>query len=76
MFRREWLTARYRVVADGAYVLPDGRTVRLDALLRFATVDLAASTKTTADYSVILSAGRVHDGGTYRASRAPRVVSS
>jgi hypothetical protein len=49
IFRREWL--RYwRPVADG-FVLPE-RVIPAAACQRFATVDLAASMSTRADYTV------------------------
>ena len=61
-FKKEWFTPRYDVVAEGVYRLPSGATVALSDLLRFGTVDLAVSTKTTADYSVIGSFGLTADG--------------
>ena len=61
MFKPDWLQHRYD--AHGAeYRLPDGSVVHRQRLLRFAVVDLAVSTKTTADYTVILVAGRTADG--------------
>ncbi len=61
-FKREWLESRYDVVAPETYRLPDGLTVRLSDLTRFATVDLAVSLKTSADYSVIGVFGKTPDG--------------
>jgi predicted phage terminase large subunit-like protein len=60
-FKKEWLDHRYDVVADRVYRLPDGRTVKLADLTRFATVDLAVSLKTSADYSVIAVFGQTQD---------------
>ena len=60
-FQRDWLKHRYSVVADGVYELPDGKRVKLADLNRFATVDLAVSLKTSADYSVIGTFGVTND---------------
>lgn len=53
LFRAEWFEHRYERLSDGAFALPEGGVVRLADLRRFATVDLAASTRTTADYTVV-----------------------
>lgn len=42
--------------------MPDGRTLHRDALIRYATVDLATSVKTTADFTVICVVGKAPDG--------------
>ena len=54
-FRREWLK-RYQLSVDGMVVECQGqRPVPLAACMRFATVDVAASVKDDADYTVICS---------------------
>lgn len=60
IFRKHWLAHRY--VRDGKLVIvPERGTCAVDELLRFATVDLAASRKTRADYTVIATWG-YHQG--------------
>jgi len=51
VFRREWFK-EFHMLSDGAYDL-GGRIVPAGQCRRFQTVDLAVSTKTTADYTVI-----------------------
>ena len=58
MFKPEWLSHRYDVLGDHSYRLEDGSVVAFNKLQRFATVDLAVSVRTTADYSVIAVLGR------------------
>jgi len=53
MFKPEWFEDRYERMAAQHYRLPDGEVVHHDRLRRFGVVDLAVSTKTTADYTVI-----------------------
>jgi predicted phage terminase large subunit-like protein len=62
LFKREWL--RYHVEAPtGCYSLADHAPgIPLAALRRFATVDLACSTRETADYTVIASWGATPEG--------------
>lgn len=60
-FKRDWFTT-YAVEGDGIYRLPDGQRLTLKALTRFATVDLAASTKASADYTVIATFGKAPNG--------------
>ncbi len=62
MFKPEWFDARYEVLEDDRYRLPDGSVVSLAALSRFGVVDLAVSTKTTADYTVVGAFGMTDDG--------------
>lgn len=59
MFKREWLRYYHRV---GDTLQLDDRAISESALVRFATVDLAASLKTSADYTVIASWGLTPDG--------------
>lgn len=54
IFRREWFHY-YRPVADGAYALDGGRFVSGSDYRRVMTCDLAVSTKTSADYTVLAS---------------------
>lgn len=61
-FKTEWFDHRYETTDGGGYVVGGTKTVASTALRCFGTVDLAASTKTTADYSVVLSAGLMTDG--------------
>ena len=61
-FQRRWFEARYDVVAPLHYRLPDGTTLHRDELGRYATVDLAVSTRTSADYTVAAVVGRTRDG--------------
>ena len=53
LFKAQWFEHRYERVSDDVFTLPNAVPVRLGELRRFATVDLAVSLKTTADYSVI-----------------------
>lgn len=62
VFKAEWFASRYDRRGAGVFELPDGRQVALSDLTRFATVDLAASTKTSADYSVVGVFGVTDDG--------------
>ncbi len=62
IFKREWMETRYSTVEDGLYLLPDGTRQDLKSCVRFATVDLAASVKTSADYTVIACCGVTSDG--------------
>lgn len=55
VFRRSWF--RYYTRGDRMATVPDRGTCELAALHRFATVDLAASKKKGADYTVIASWG-------------------
>lgn len=52
IFRREWFRY-YRPVADGAFALDGGRFVGGSDYRRVMTCDLAVSTKTAADYTVL-----------------------
>ncbi|PZR80339.1 MAG: hypothetical protein DLM65_08500 [Candidatus Aeolococcus gillhamiae] len=52
IFRREWFRY-YRPVADGAFVLDGGVYVAGADCRRVMTCDLAVSTKTSADYTVL-----------------------
>ena len=52
-FKAEWFEHRYERLGKDSYALEGGQVIALSALTRFATVDLATSLKTTADYSVI-----------------------
>ena len=61
MFKPSWFEPRYEVVGDHVR-LPDGLLLARSALHVFAVVDLAVSTKTTADYTVALVVGRAPDG--------------
>jgi predicted phage terminase large subunit-like protein len=61
VFRREWFAQRYAWTADGRLVLPGGMTVHWESLRRFATVDLALSTRTSADYTVVAVFGQTND---------------
>ena len=53
MFKPEWFGHRYERVGADHYRLPGGTLVHQDRLHRFGVVDLAVSTKTTADYTVV-----------------------
>jgi len=53
MFKPEWFEHRYESPMKHHYRTPDGETIHRDRLTRFGVVDLAVSTKTTADYTVI-----------------------
>lgn len=59
MFKREWI--RYAEVIGDKIVFPDGRAVALEQCFRFGTVDLAVSTKTSADYTVMQAWAVVKD---------------
>jgi predicted phage terminase large subunit-like protein len=61
MFKEQWFERCYEPAGAGALRLPNGTTVEIDSLSRFATVDLAASLRTTADYSVIATFGVTED---------------
>ena len=61
MFKPEWFEHRYDHLPENHYRLPDGTTVPRDYLGRFGVVDLAVSTKTTADYTVVGAFGATHD---------------
>lgn len=61
VFKREWLAHRYTWLPDGIVALPGAPPVHWTALRRFATVDLALSTKTSADYSVMAVFGATDD---------------
>jgi len=62
LFKAEWFEHRYDRQGEHHYLLEGGLVVRHDDLVRFATVDLATSLKTSADYTVIASFGRAPDG--------------
>lgn len=63
LFKKEWLDgSRYQISDDGLYLLYEGKQATLANLRRFATVDLATSTKTSADYTVICVFGIGADG--------------
>lgn len=61
-FKRSWFDARYEIIAPNMYRLPDGMTIHRDSLGRYSTIDLAVSTKTSADWTVIAVFGRLPDG--------------
>ncbi len=61
-FKKAWIEPRYDEIAPGLYRLPDGRTIAREALGRYATVDLAVSVKTSADWTVVAVFGRLPDG--------------
>lgn len=61
VFKREWFRY-YRETKPGTFELEVPRTCHLDGLARFTTVDLAASTKASADYTVITTFGVTPDG--------------
>lgn len=53
VYRSEWWEdSRYDLDAEGRYIV-DGHAIPLESLRRYCVVDLATSTKTTADYTVI-----------------------
>lgn len=56
LFQKRWFRY-YREQKPGIYELEPPRTAAFDGLARFATVDLATSTKETADYTVIMVFG-------------------
>ncbi len=62
LFKPEWFEQRYEPFGPDHWRLPDGTQVSRNAVSVFATVDLAVSTKTTADYTVMAVVGRVRDG--------------
>lgn len=62
LFKPSWLEARWEAAQGGEYALPGGTCVARDDLVRFATVDLAVSTKTTADWTVVGVFGKAPDG--------------
>lgn len=61
-FKRAWFEARYDEIAPGQYRLPDGQTIARESLGRYATVDLAVSMKTSADWTVIAVFGKTPSG--------------
>ena len=61
MFKPEWFEPRYENLPENHYRLPDGKIVPRDHLRRFGVVDLAVSTKTSADYTVIGAFGLTKD---------------
>lgn len=61
VFQRKWFAARYAWVGEEHVALPDGRRLAWKSLQRFITMDLALSTKSSADYSVIGVFGRTPD---------------
>jgi predicted phage terminase large subunit-like protein len=62
MFKPEWFQHRYDPAGTDYVRLPGDTLVHHERLLRFAVVDLAVSTKTSADYTVIMALGRAPDG--------------
>ncbi len=62
MFKPEWLEARYEANGAEHVRLPGGEVLHRDRLLPFGVVDLAVSTKTSADYTVIAAFGRTPNG--------------
>ncbi len=62
MFKPEWLAHTYLRLKEHHFQLPGGTVVELDRLQRFCVVDLAVSTKTSADYTVVMTCGRAPDG--------------
>jgi len=62
LFKAEWFEHRYDRQGESHYQLEGGLTLHHDTLRRFATVDLATSVKTSADFTVICSFGRAPDG--------------
>ena len=61
LFQPQWFLHRYERLGEDRFRLQDGTVVALGDLRRFATVDLAASVKTTADYSVVMVFGATAD---------------
>ena len=53
LFKPDWMEHRYDALDSNRYRLDDGTIVMRDGLSRFAVADLAVSTRTTADYTVI-----------------------
>ncbi len=62
LFKAAWFEHRYDPQGEAHYQLEGGPVVHRDALARFATVDLAASLRSHADYSVLMVFGRARDG--------------
>ena len=62
LFKPEWLEQRYEPYGADHWRLPDGTKITRNSVSAFATVDLAVSTKTTADFTVIAVVGRTPDG--------------
>ena len=62
LFKVDWFEHRFDPVGEDHYLLEGGPTIHRDNLIRFATVDLATSTKTTADYTVVATFGKAPDG--------------
>ncbi len=62
LFKEAWFDHRHDRVGEHHYQLEGGPTLHLDEMRRYATVDLATSLKTTADYTVIAVFGRAPDG--------------
>lgn len=60
LFKREWL--KYYTREGDWLTLDDGRREHVGNLRRYATVDLAASVKTTADYTVVQVWGESRSG--------------
>lgn len=56
-----WAESRYDVQPDGQFLL-DGHPIPLSSLRRFTVVDLATSTKTSADYTVFSTFGVAPQG--------------
>lgn len=61
LFKAEWMKHRYEDLGGGAYRLEGGQVVRLEDLRRHAAVDLAASARKTADFTVIATVGVAPD---------------
>jgi predicted phage terminase large subunit-like protein len=61
-FKAPWLEHRYDRVGEHHYQLEDGTTLHRDQLRRFCAADLATSTKTTADFTVLATVGVAPDG--------------
>jgi predicted phage terminase large subunit-like protein len=62
VFERSWLEHRYEWAHESHVTLEGGPTLPLSEIRKFATVDLAVSVKTSADYSVIAVFGIAPDG--------------
>lgn len=60
IYKRAWL--RYATLLDGYVTLDDGRRYHLGTMAKFLTVDVAASTKTQADWTVIACWGVTNNG--------------
>ncbi|MGH7293515.1 MAG: phage terminase large subunit, partial [Polyangiaceae bacterium] len=61
LFKAAWFRS-YDEVGRGAYMRGDGSFHSLDMLHRFVTVDLAVSTRTSADFTGIATWGAAPDG--------------